>query len=96
MLGGRGSEAAARLGVDTDASGAEIEERLADAHSRWTRRAEHPLTSRAAAGTARVVVRTCEGLSGARRASDPTGTAVASPPPFASPAAAPSPSQGLP
>ncbi|MDQ1397553.1 MAG: hypothetical protein QOG64_2812, partial [Acidimicrobiaceae bacterium] len=62
LLGGRGHDTATRLGVEAGASDIEIEETLAAAHRRWTRRAEHPLSPRAAASTARVVVRTCEGL----------------------------------
>ena len=62
LLGGRGADAAIRVGLEPDAPAAAVREELTAAHGRWTRRASHPLTSRAAATTARVVVRTCEGL----------------------------------
>ncbi len=66
LLGGDGGSPARRLGLAADA-GPDAERAAAlDALGRWRRRAESPLTNRAGAGAARVVVRSCEGILAAR------------------------------
>jgi hypothetical protein len=62
LLGGDGGAAPARLGLDPMADPREARAGAMDALSRWRRRAENPLSSRALADTARVVVRSCEGI----------------------------------
>jgi hypothetical protein len=62
LLGGDGGAASARLGLDPMADPGEARAAAMDALSRWRRRAENPLSSRALADTARVVVRSCEGI----------------------------------
>jgi hypothetical protein len=62
LLGGRGPDPATRLALPADAEPDALRSELTAAHSRWTRRAAHPLTSRPAAATAQVVVRSCEGM----------------------------------
>lgn len=64
LLGGEGGAPAARLGLDPSASADPSQSRQAamEALSRWRRRAENPLSTRALADTARVVVRSCEGI----------------------------------
>jgi hypothetical protein len=62
LLGGDGSAAAARLGLDPAASPAELRDVALDALQRWRRRAESPLAGRQVSDSARVVVRSCEGL----------------------------------
>jgi hypothetical protein len=62
LLGGEGSGAAVRLGLDPDSPAAELRAAALAAVVRWQRRAESPLSSRATADAARVVVRSAEGL----------------------------------
>ena len=62
LLGAEGSRPAARLGLPADASPSEVRVALLDTAARWQRRAENPLTQPKVADTARVLVRTCEGV----------------------------------
>lgn len=62
LLGGNGTPPAARLGVDHDATGAELWARGTAALRRWQHRAEDPLLDRERRLAARTVVRSCEGI----------------------------------
>jgi hypothetical protein len=62
LLGGSGQQPWVRLGLESDASSAQLRTAAIEAMARWRRRAENPLSVRATAEAARVVVRTCEGL----------------------------------
>jgi predicted GTPase len=62
LLGGDGGAPAKRLGLEPEVSAGETREAAMAALSAWRRRAENPLSSRALADTARVVVRSCEGI----------------------------------
>jgi hypothetical protein len=62
LLGGDGGAASARLGLDPADGVGETREAAMEALRTWRRRAENPLSSRALADTARVVVRSCEGI----------------------------------
>ena len=62
LLGANGGAAASRLGLDRAADPAQLREAALDALARWRRRAESPLAARDAAGAARVVIRSCEGI----------------------------------
>ncbi|ANY06828.1 dynamin family protein [Pseudonocardia sp. HH130630-07] len=62
LLGGDGGSVAARLGLDDGVGPREVHDAAAEALRRWRRRAESPLTGRASAEAARIVVRSCEGL----------------------------------
>lgn len=62
LLGGDGGSPAARLGLPAGAGHAEVHDAAGEALRRWRRRAESPLTGRASAEAARIVVRSCEGL----------------------------------
>lgn len=62
LLGGDGSSPARRLGLPEGTDPEELRAAALDALNRWRRRAESPLTSRALAHAARVVVRSCEGI----------------------------------
>jgi hypothetical protein len=62
LLGGDGGAPATRLGLESGVSAGETREAAMAALSAWRRRAENPLSSRALADTARVVVRSCEGI----------------------------------
>jgi hypothetical protein len=62
LLGGDGGAAVARLGLDPGAGPGEARAAAMESLSRWRRRAENPLSSRALSDTARVVVRSCEGI----------------------------------
>ncbi|HEX2062891.1 MAG TPA: serine/threonine-protein kinase [Acidimicrobiales bacterium] len=62
LLGTAGFSPAARLGLPLDADEAQISQALQETLVRWQRRAENPLSSRAVADAARVLVRTCEGM----------------------------------
>jgi len=62
LLGGSGTSPSARLGLPDEASAADLRRHTLEALTRWQRRAESPLSPRAVANAARVVVRTCEGL----------------------------------
>jgi hypothetical protein len=62
LLGGDGGTPAARLGLDPSADPAQLREAALGALAGWQRRAESPMSDRAQVGTARTLVRTCEGL----------------------------------
>ncbi|WP_214371310.1 dynamin family protein [Pseudonocardia sp. H11422] len=62
LLGGDGGSAASRLGLPPEAGVDELRAAALDAVVRWQRRAESPLSSRATADAARVVVRSGEGI----------------------------------
>ena len=62
LLGGDGGSAAARLGLAPGAGPDELRAAALDAVSRWQRRAESPMSSRAVSDAARLVVRSCEGI----------------------------------
>jgi hypothetical protein len=62
LLGAYGTSAAERVGLARDAPVDDVRAALVAAHDKWQRRAESPLSSRALADAARVLVRTCEGL----------------------------------
>jgi hypothetical protein len=68
LLGADGGAAAARLGLEPDAGPDELRAAALDALTRWQRRAESPMSTRAVSDVARLVVRSCEGmLAGIRR-----------------------------
>ena len=69
LLGSLGQAPHVRLGLEPDASSAELRTAALTAMGVWRRRAENPLSVRALAEAARVVVRTCEGLIAALSAS---------------------------
>ncbi|MGI9001415.1 MAG: dynamin family protein [Pseudonocardia sp.] len=62
LLGGEGSTPAQRLGVALDTDPAKLRAEALDTLGRWRSRAESPLSGRALADAARVVVRSCEGI----------------------------------
>ncbi len=62
LLGGDGGTPAARLGLEPEVGPAELRVAALDATSRWQRRAESPMSSRAVSDAARLVVRSCEGI----------------------------------
>lgn len=62
LLGGHGTATPNRLGLEPDADPAELRAAANAALGRWQRRAESPLSDRAASDRARVVVRSCEGI----------------------------------
>jgi hypothetical protein len=62
MLGGSGQKLHVRLGLEEDADAAALRAAATDALTRWRRRAENPVSVRAVADAARVIVRTCEGI----------------------------------
>ncbi|WP_232661349.1 dynamin family protein [Pseudonocardia sp. TRM90224] len=62
LLGGDGGSAAARLGLEPTAGYEELRAAALDAVTRWQRRAESPMSSRAVSDVARLVVRSCEGM----------------------------------
>ncbi|MDQ3989811.1 MAG: GTP-binding protein, partial [Actinomycetota bacterium] len=62
LLGGMGTAPAVRLGVPATAGPAEVRGVVLDALTRWQRRAESPMSGRAAADASRVVVRSLEGM----------------------------------
>jgi hypothetical protein len=62
LLGADGGSAAARLGLDPATGPGEVRAAALDAATRWKRRAESPLSGRAVADVARLVVRSCEGV----------------------------------
>ena len=64
LLGGEGGSPAARLGLDPAAGPDELRAAALDAVSRWQRRAESPMSGRAVADVARVVVRSVRGRAG--------------------------------
>ncbi|MEQ3554921.1 dynamin family protein [Pseudonocardia nematodicida] len=66
LLGGEGGSAPARLGLPDDVGPGDVHDAATEALRRWRRRAESPLTGRASAEAARIVVRSCEGLLATR------------------------------
>ncbi|MGH8904735.1 MAG: dynamin family protein, partial [Egibacteraceae bacterium] len=62
LLGGVGASPGVRLGLPAGADAGELRRGALEALGRWQRRTESPLSPRAVADAARVVVRTCEGL----------------------------------
>lgn len=62
LVGGRGTGAAARLGMPRDSSSAQLRAALLATLLRWRRLAENPLTDRATAESCEVVLRSCEAL----------------------------------
>ncbi|MCW2716971.1 dynamin family protein [Pseudonocardia sp.] len=62
LLGGDGGSAAARLGLDPGAGPEDLRAAALDAVTRWQRRGESPMSSRAVSDVARLVVRSCEGV----------------------------------
>jgi hypothetical protein len=62
LLGAHGTSPAERLGLSPSASAQEVRAAAVAMHERWQRRAESPVSSRALADAARLLVRTCEGL----------------------------------
>ena len=62
LLGGEGGVAYARLGLDANADLTEFRNATLEALSKWRRRAENPLSTRAQTDAARVVMRSCEGI----------------------------------
>ncbi|MDQ3886404.1 MAG: hypothetical protein M3308_05185 [Actinomycetota bacterium] len=62
LLGGMGNAPVVRLGVPATAGPDEVRGVVLDALTRWQRRAENPMSSRAAADASRVVVRSLEGI----------------------------------
>lgn len=62
LVGGEGGAPATRLGLAGQAEPAELRAAALEALGRWRRRAESPLSTRAAADAARVVIRSCEGI----------------------------------
>ena len=62
LLGGSGGAPEVRLGQPPGAGPDELRQAALEALARWHRRAENPLSGRAAADACRVVVRSCEGV----------------------------------
>jgi hypothetical protein len=62
LLGGSGQTPWVRLGLTKDADNAALRAAAVDALGRWRRRAENPVSVRAVADAARVIVRSCEGV----------------------------------
>jgi hypothetical protein len=62
LLGAHGASTYNRLGLAPDADPGQLREAVVAALARWQRRAESPLSDRAASDRARVVVRSCEGM----------------------------------
>ena len=62
LLGGHGTAIPNRLGLELDTDPDQLREAVITALTRWQRRAESPLSDRAASDRARVVVRSCEGM----------------------------------
>lgn len=62
LLGGEGGSPAARLALELDAGPEALRAAALDAVTRWQRRAESPMSTRAVSDVARVVVRSCEGI----------------------------------
>ena len=68
LLGGFGTAAEVRVGLERGASPIDVQQAATDALRRWRERAESPLTDRTTASACRVVSRSCEGvLAGVRR-----------------------------
>jgi hypothetical protein len=62
LIGGDGSAPNQRLGLPPDAGRDELRAVALERLTTWRRRAESPMTTRAMANAARVVVRSCEGI----------------------------------
>ncbi|MGH3913186.1 MAG: dynamin family protein [Pseudonocardiaceae bacterium] len=62
LLGGYGATPTVRLGLPSDSGASELRQAALEALGRWRRRAENPLSGRAAVDACRVVVRSCEGM----------------------------------
>jgi hypothetical protein len=62
LLGAHGVATPNRLGLAPDANPEQLHQAVIAALARWQRRAESPLSDRAASDRARVVVRSCEGM----------------------------------
>lgn len=62
LLGAQGDRPATRLDLPEDAADDELRGRAVEALTRWRRQAESPRSSPADVDTARILVRTCEGL----------------------------------
>ncbi len=62
LLGAAGTSPPARLGAGSEVEPGELRRSALDAHARWQRRAEHPMSSRAVVDVSRVATRTCESL----------------------------------
>ena len=62
LLGAHGASTPNRLGLEPNADPGQLREAVIAALARWRRRAESPLSDRAASDRARVVVRSCEGM----------------------------------
>jgi hypothetical protein len=62
LLGAHGAAIPNRLGLEPDTDPGQLREAVIAALARWQRRAESPLSDRAASDRARVVVRSCEGM----------------------------------
>ncbi len=63
LLGAAGADLRSRLGLGDDTQEGDVATALSGAIARWQRRAENPVSPRAAVEAAEVVVRTCEGLA---------------------------------
>ncbi|TFV98775.1 dynamin family protein [Leifsonia flava] len=63
LVGGAGTSALARLGLQDDADAEAIRARIADVLEHWRRLAEAPLADRATSDMCRVVVRSVEGIA---------------------------------
>jgi hypothetical protein len=62
ILGGSGQRPWVRLGLPADTPPAQLRAQAVETLDRWRRRAENPVSVRAIADAAGVVVRTCEGI----------------------------------
>ncbi|HEX6312687.1 MAG TPA: dynamin family protein [Acidimicrobiia bacterium] len=62
LLGTAGASAAARLGLDGNASDDDVRRAAHESLARWQRRAESPMATPQVADAARVLIRTCEGI----------------------------------
>jgi hypothetical protein len=62
LLGAHGTTTPNRVGLAPDADPEQLRKAVLAALARWQRRAENPLSDRAASDRARVVVRSCEGM----------------------------------
>ncbi len=63
LVGGVGTELAARLGFEHEASGHELHDAVSDALRRWQEQAENHALGTVQRRAARVVVRSCEGMA---------------------------------
>jgi hypothetical protein len=63
LVGGVGTSLVARLGLRSEASGADLHDALSDALRRWQEQAENHALGTGQRQAARVVVRSCEGMA---------------------------------